>query len=362
MLLLKNSLLFFFVVIRVAHVRAFPQTQNTDECRSDPCENGGTCAQSRPNGGYTCTCIPAYIGDRCETDINECDSNPCQNGATCINLLNMFWCNCAPGFQGYTCDQECNQAQTGDVYCNGKDDGNYEYPGDCGKFVQCSGGVSTVTTCVPGLVYSVENDECDYPLTVGPSAQAAQVGDFCSTKSAVGLYKDPSNCEKFYQCSNGKTYHHSCPTGLVYNEVVEKCDHHSNVPGCAEPQIKFDPFCWDKDDGAYADPRNCNMYYWCDDQIAFHYACLENQAYNAYQNTCNREIGCHSLEPQYQQLDAECETANGYFPDNNYCKGYYVCILGSAQRLECDGNLVFNPQTKKCDFVSNVPECQPEDQ
>ena len=37
-------------------------------------------------------------------DTNECASDPCQNGATCTDGLNLFTCNCATGWYGTTCD------------------------------------------------------------------------------------------------------------------------------------------------------------------------------------------------------------------------------------------------------------------
>ena len=37
-----------------------------------------------------------------ETD--ECDSNPCENGATCNNYVNEFNCSCAAGYEGTLCE------------------------------------------------------------------------------------------------------------------------------------------------------------------------------------------------------------------------------------------------------------------
>ena len=38
------------------------------------------------------------------TDINECASNPCQNGATCADAVNMYTCYCVAGFTGILCE------------------------------------------------------------------------------------------------------------------------------------------------------------------------------------------------------------------------------------------------------------------
>ena len=36
-----------------------------DECKDNPCKNGGTCVNSPP-GSYTCNCAKSYKGDHCQ--------------------------------------------------------------------------------------------------------------------------------------------------------------------------------------------------------------------------------------------------------------------------------------------------------
>ena len=52
---------------------------------------------------FTCTCAPGYTGRHCTLDINECRSTPCQNGGTCLNQVDQFSCICRDGFTGVTC-------------------------------------------------------------------------------------------------------------------------------------------------------------------------------------------------------------------------------------------------------------------
>ena len=40
-------------------------------------------------------CSSGYAGDICEIDINECESDPCQNGGTCANTDGSFNCMCS---------------------------------------------------------------------------------------------------------------------------------------------------------------------------------------------------------------------------------------------------------------------------
>ena len=39
-------------------------------------------------------------GTNCEIDIDECASDPCLNGGTCADSINSFSCTCQVGFTG----------------------------------------------------------------------------------------------------------------------------------------------------------------------------------------------------------------------------------------------------------------------
>ncbi|XP_059586850.1 sushi, nidogen and EGF-like domain-containing protein 1 isoform X3 [Alligator mississippiensis] len=73
-----------------------------DECQSDPCKNGGTC-RDLP-GSFACLCPDGFMGIHCETEVDACESSPCQNGGDCENYSGSYLCVCPEGFFGYHCE------------------------------------------------------------------------------------------------------------------------------------------------------------------------------------------------------------------------------------------------------------------
>lgn len=78
-----------------------------DHCQKNPCQNGGTC-QAQADG-YRCQCVPGYVGDLCQSEVDYCVAKPCANGGSCENLKNDFRCSCRPGFGGKDCSQYVNE-------------------------------------------------------------------------------------------------------------------------------------------------------------------------------------------------------------------------------------------------------------
>lgn len=41
--------------------------------------------------------------DSRSADVNECKRQPCKNGGRCLDLVNDFYCECADNWKGKTC-------------------------------------------------------------------------------------------------------------------------------------------------------------------------------------------------------------------------------------------------------------------
>jgi len=49
---------------------------------------------------FDCVCQDGFEGILCGVETDECTSNPCQNGGTCQDKLGRYDCVCSPGYTG----------------------------------------------------------------------------------------------------------------------------------------------------------------------------------------------------------------------------------------------------------------------
>ncbi|XP_035686463.1 uncharacterized protein LOC118422799 isoform X2 [Branchiostoma floridae] len=98
---------------------------------------------------------------------------------------------------------------------------------------------------------------------------------------APGLYADPDDCTKYYECADGHDigFHRDCAAGFpagtqpVFDVVNQICDWPENVPYACGGTRAFT--CANLEPGLYSDPDDCHSYFECVPgfDIPFHRAC-----------------------------------------------------------------------------------------
>nr|AYD38868.1 acidic mammalian chitinase-like protein [Mytilus galloprovincialis] len=89
-------------------------------------------------------------------------------------------------------------------------------------------GVFTAVPTTPGST----KQESFSSTTQGGSGSTTQGGTssgFPCSEKLNGLYADPEDCSKFYNCEGGVAFHMNCPTNLLYNPNRKYCDYPTNV-------------------------------------------------------------------------------------------------------------------------------------
>ncbi|XP_066276196.1 uncharacterized protein [Branchiostoma lanceolatum] len=156
--------------------------EETDECASDPCQNGATCEDGV--NGYTCTCVPGYEGVHCETDTDECASDPCQYGGTCVDGVNGYTCTCADGYEGVHC--ETNTDECASDPC--------QYGGTCVDGV--NGYTCTCADGYEGVHCETNTDECaSEPCQNGGTCEDEVNGYTCTCADGYeGVHCETASC------------------------------------------------------------------------------------------------------------------------------------------------------------------------
>ncbi|XP_067369037.1 protein crumbs homolog 1 isoform X3 [Channa argus] len=92
----------WYIVVKNVRRPKLPVSVCGDDTRNYTCFNGGNCTDRE----LSCDCPPGFTGHRCEQEVDECKSNPCQNGGYCRNLLNKFVCVCDMSYAGDMCQTD----------------------------------------------------------------------------------------------------------------------------------------------------------------------------------------------------------------------------------------------------------------
>ncbi|XP_059164930.1 chitotriosidase-1-like [Physella acuta] len=160
---------------------------------------------------------------------------------------------------------------------------------------------------------------------------------FCADK-ATGLYADPKDCTKYYNCYSGVTYSIPCPPTLRFNPIYSVCDWPANVlceevvtpaPETPEQQSTLrttqSPAVGTSGSG-YVSPTS--------PQAA---------------KTTAKDVGVVRPSPIFCR-----ERADGLYADPADCNGFYQCHRGYTYRLSCGSGLQFNQDRQYCDWEYNV--------
>ena len=191
-----------------------------DECKSVPCQNGGSCSDLL--GHYQCVCVKGWRGANCEVNFDDCASSPCVNDALgCEDGVDEFKCTCSDGWEADDCSVEIDE---------------------CGSHPCAHGSCADVVagyecTCTDGWVgenCAEDVDEC-LSLPCNNGGTCGQVDDGASPFYTCGCVAgfegdecglDVDECESLPclrggACSDGvASYECKCVDGFI----GERCD------------------------------------------------------------------------------------------------------------------------------------------
>merc|ERR1712212_539232 len=198
-----------------------------------------------------------------------------------------------------------------------------------------------------------------------------------------GFYRDPLQCDKYYDCYRGKVEEKLCSDGLVFDDSlgprVEQCNYPFIVT-CNENAVLQAPQpngveC-PRQNGYFEheDPSVCHEYYECTGGLAVKRMCPTGLVFDEFTGTCQWEhegfrTGCGArvevLADGFRCPNATQVHTNGQTLDHaryvkpDDCRFFYICKEGRYPAISgCPEGTVFNDLTLNCDDPINVPECE----
>uniref|UniRef100_A0A8C2AFT3 Notch receptor 2 n=1 Tax=Cyprinus carpio TaxID=7962 RepID=A0A8C2AFT3_CYPCA len=374
-------------------------TEDVDECKKNPCQNGGHCWNTV--GSYRCECQPGYSGVNCQTNIDDCSSNPCRNGGTCVDKVGRFLCECRAGFYGERCEEEVDECASNPCWNGGRcTDYVNSYTCQCPPGydgISCERDIPDCTetsclnngTCVDGInrftcrcrhgfsgqFCQFELNECDsHPCKNGGTCIDG-LGTFHCTCPLIWLINFPdilqsmvNLCSKI-ECKNGGTciqkemdWRCSCQhgwTGLYCDIPNMSCQAVAKNKGETVDKLtncvvvdmvcKHAGQCINKDNTHQCMCQRGYMGSYCDREVD---ECLSNPCRNG--GTCVDYQGGYDCKCKAGYQGVNCE----YDVDecqSNPCRNGGTCI-DLTNRFSC----ACPPGTKGLQCEVDVNECAPE--
>uniref|UniRef100_A0A8D8W031 Chitin-binding type-2 domain-containing protein n=1 Tax=Cacopsylla melanoneura TaxID=428564 RepID=A0A8D8W031_9HEMI len=215
------------------------------------------------------------------------------------------------------------------------------------------------------------------PATRAPVAVAEDVepsaGSTDQCPEPNGYFADAYQCDKYYECKDGKIKEKLCPDGMVFNDYSsqqEKCDLPFNLDCSQRSELqKPQPslHC-PRQNGYFAheDAAVCDKFYFCVDGKFNMIVCPSGLVYNEKTGICTwpdeaKKSGCSSQDVfnfSCPKVTTEIGQTHPRYANPDDCQFFYVCINGETPRRNgCKMGQVFNEASKNCDWPRNVPEC-----
>lgn len=111
----------------------------------------------------------------------------------------------------------------------------HPHPSDCGKYFMCFNGTAILRECHYGLLWSVENEWCDYPenvncdLSTTPSPPSTQPPlFFCSDwifcpSNGFGYLPNFNICHRYFECIFAVRHMRTCSEGEIFDIFSLRC-------------------------------------------------------------------------------------------------------------------------------------------
>ncbi|XP_052068561.1 chitotriosidase-1-like [Mytilus californianus] len=212
----------------------------------------------------------------------------------------------------------------------------------------------------------------------GSTTQGGTSSGFPCTDKISGIYADPADCSKFYDCKGGVAFHMNCPTNLLYNSNRKYCDYPSNVVCIIQTDTStkatFPPSS--SSVSPIGTSSSFTLTISSDSTTSSSFASTSSiqkspstssfapsssilstsKSPSSSQNSMSSSMmPGTSTTPTIDLSPAFCASKSlGFYPVPADCSKYYRCYPGGAVQGSCQEGLYWNTNTNICDWPRNV--------
>ncbi|EDW72613.2 uncharacterized protein Dwil_GK17084 [Drosophila willistoni] len=153
-----------------------------------------------------------------------------------------------------------------------------------------------------------------------------------------------NNCSAYNLCIGETAIQRVCPSSYYFDAAEQEC--------LVAEEVKCLPTCPTTGLSSFGYSRTCNKYILCYGGASVIRQCSDGLQYNKNTDRCDYPQYVDCLSNLCTKYDDPEDIV--YLASKSACDKYFVCLNGFPTVQTCSNGLQYNPETKLCDFPSNV--------
>ncbi|XP_050079551.1 peritrophin-44-like, partial [Anopheles maculipalpis] len=172
-------------------------------------------------------------------------------------------------------------------------------------------------------------------------ACAAVTPPVCDS-TVTSFHADPTSCNQYYTCYQGKAILQTCPDQKYYDPTRSLCDIPEKV-ACT-----IGPCTGNAGLKAVAIPNVCTTYTLCVGETPFNRTCAEGTLFDEVFGDCVLAGDSKCVENPCLSVDPATALPTTFYPVLSSCKKYIICDKLNPVVRSCAGATVFSRTVSKC--------------
>ncbi|XP_053685795.1 uncharacterized protein LOC128735329 [Sabethes cyaneus] len=287
-------------------------------------------------------CFPGHT-DTCELLDITCDPNNEQilpHPTRCdLKIL------CVAGFptvqacpEGQIVDpitMNCVPGEVIDCFCRGKENGLYEHPMDCDRYVRCVDSTVEQNSCPPGEIFRADMLLCVPGDSL--SCERTQLTDMCQGRPNDQRYPHPEECDKYVICTDNLPTVNECVRGNVIQPGTGAC-----AAGNAETCGLYDDLCEERN---IQHPGFCDVYIDCQSETTVAIPCSRGAIWDQDNTRCSPG----TVDPcELLTVCSEEDKEEGAARPHPICDIFVRCGTEGDTIVECPSGEIFDETAAGC--------------